>query len=228
MGESEAEQLVRLTDAQLRYGDVAWLEVGAGNGRNLRLQIEGLATNRRIRAVAIEPFYAGQSDEAIEWVRVRAEKYEADRRFDWVNVRHSAYYIVNLVAELTRISQWLSRDGSIALTHWSRDCILRRLHVATCGDDEQAATLGIEDLVCCLKATSKFDVSSVTISETALDVSAVLDNTTLAAALFRLTCRGRLRRDTTLDPANQITALLRRSPNNSSRRNGIVIVRPIK
>ena len=224
--ETEAEQLTQLADACMRRGSVAWLEVGAGDGRNLAFQLGVLGVGRAIRAVAVEPAHMHPAPiEGVEWVSCRIEDYRPDRPFDWIGIRHSAYYITDPVGEIARLTRSLTAGGTLALTHWGGDCILRRLHVAMCGDTGEAAVLGVEDLSQELAAVSDLDVSPTIETCTVLDVSKVLADPTIAAALAKLACRGRQRLRPGSDPATEATDIIDQLPNSGARRNGIVLVR---
>jgi hypothetical protein len=105
-----------------------------------------LSARRTFRVVALEPAATEVRIDDAKWINLRVEEYHPDIKFDWINVRHSAYYMDDPVAEMGRLTTLLHCGGSIALTHWSRDCVLHRLHVAICGDQGDAGTSGIEDI----------------------------------------------------------------------------------
>lgn len=101
---------------------MSWLEVGAGDGANLKFQLNRLAIGRTIDVVAIEPAAIKPlSLQNVEWITAHVEAYSTDRRFDWINVRHSTYYLSDPIVELTRLGTMLVPGGALALTHWSHD-----------------------------------------------------------------------------------------------------------
>jgi hypothetical protein len=224
MGQTEAEECVRLTDGILRRGAVDWLEIGAGDGANLSFQLAYLASGRDIRAVALEPSSAQGAVPGVLWLRAGAEHYRPDTLFDWISVRHSAYYIPDPVTEIARLAGALSPVGAIALTHWSNDCVLRRLHLALCGDLAECATAGIQQLASALTRDHSLIASSLTVFDSELDVNRVLADALLAEALARLASRGRpLAGDRSELPRRVADALI--GAPSTSRRNGIVFLR---
>jgi hypothetical protein len=177
---------------------------------------------------ALEPSFADQPEESIRWLQLKVEDYCPDRRFHWINVRHSAYYFRNVISEIARLAESLSPGGMIAITHWASDCILRRLHLEICGHQSREATAGIEDLARRLTESYGLNVSPVTMTETALDVKRASEDATVAAALSRLACRGTPRQHKELDAATEIASLLYRLRNNDRRRNGIMFVHAVR
>lgn len=226
-GSTEAEHLVKFTDRHLRHGDVDWLEIGAGDGRNLAYQLSRLSTHRTFRVVALEP---AAGDPAwfhrIEWLRLRAEDYHADRWFHWINMRHSAYYLQDPVSEIVRLVGMLHHEGALALTHWSRECILRRLHAAICGEHSDLATAGVEDLSIALAEHPRLLVSEVLLLDTELCTEQVVGDPVVGEALHDLVCRGRVPLARSgIDRACTVARALRDIPNATVRRNGLVIIR---
>lgn len=158
-GSTEAKELVSVTNRRLREGHIDWLEVGAGDGRNLRYLMSELSARRTFRVVALEPAATEVMIDDATWLNLRVEEYHPGIKFDWINVRHSAYYMDDPVAELGRLTTLLHFGGSVALTHWSRDCVLHRLHVAICGDQGGARVSGIEDIAQQLSEMGGLDLS---------------------------------------------------------------------
>lgn len=226
-GTTEAIELTALTDTELRKGRVSWLEVGAGDGGNLGFQLDRLTTGRAIDAIVIEPAAVTPlSRQDVEWRTVRVEDYAAERRFDWINVRHSAYYLSDTIRELTRLAGMLAEGGALALTHWSRDCILHRIHRQVCGEPGPMSCAGIEDIAAQLGRDPSLTVSAPVFHESHLDVDRILSDRSLRDALLDLTRRGRpaLRWPSGGDP-DVMSSLLRTMPLPGVRRNGIVLVR---
>lgn len=226
-GTSEAVNLAEFTDALLRKGQVSWLEVGAGDGVNLRFQLDCLAVGRAIDTVAIEPAAvtpSGRHD--IEWIKVRVEDYSTDRRFDWINVRHSAYYLRDLIRELARLAGMLKEGGGLALTHWSRSCVLHRIHRHVCGDPGATSCAGIEIIAAQLDLDPHLEVSAPVFHESRLDVDRLLGDRSLRDALLNLARRGRpvLSGVVDYDP-DILSSLLRAIPSPNVRRNGLILVR---
>lgn len=220
---SEASSLVDITERHLHSGQVDWLEVGAGDGRNLQFQIDCLRSGRALSVTALEPGPAPTvRPDAVEWIRCRSEDYRPDRTFDWISVRHSAYYFENPVAEIKRLADALSRGGIIALTHWSERCILHRLHVALCGEVEGPACKGLELFADDLSGVEQLHLS---FHETNLNVSLVLADPPLARALFFLACRGRPPLpDAAAEPEAAVARYLGELTEAGIRRNGILLL----
>ena len=222
-GTSEAEELVGLADAALKMGDVSWLEVGAGNGANLAFLLDQLAVDRTIDAIAVEPAaFCPPARPDIRWITGRIEDYTTSRTHDWVNVRHSAYYIRDAVSELQRLTRMLAPGGTVALIHWSQDCVLRRVHQLLVADPGDPPCAGVEDLVKWLREDAQLTVSDPIFYETRLDVALVPADRATRDSLRQLLLRGRPERRG-VDP-DALSHLLRTMPEPNVRRNGIVFV----
>ncbi len=219
--------LVELTANHLPLGRIEWLEVGAGDGRNLQFQLEKLSPGRTLIVTALEPaaIRPAMSSE-INWLTTKSEDYQNDRPFDWISVRHSAYYIAEPAAELARLVNMLGDGGALALTHWSSNCILRRLHVALCGDRSNVACDGVEKIAALLHRDRRIEVAALSFHDTELDVDRVLADPDLGGALYELARRGHAAdQAAAADPFGTIARLLRGLPNPRQRRNGILILR---
>lgn len=224
---SEAEQLFCLTDEALQAGDIDWLEVGAGNGRHLLAQLNRLSPARYVNVVAIEPAADAPLVLAhVDWRRTRIEDYQPERRFDWINIRHSLYYFKDPVAEIVRLSSFLSSTGAIAITHWADDCVLHRLHLAITGCRSGLAGAGVDAIAAELTSNASLTFSPVQTHKTSLLVAGVRHDPALAAALYDLARRGM---PATLpvgtDPGDFITDELRRIDSPDIRINGFLLIR---
>lgn len=223
---TEAEAMLRIVDRFLRQGDIEWLEVGAGDGRDLSRSLRRLSAGRRIRATALEPSPTSPMTSAdVQWRRMRVEDYALDQNFDWVSMRHCAYYLTDPLAQIERLTAALSVHGVLALTHWSRDCVLQRLHRDIAGDNENRATAGIEELAAALRSKG-LDVDGPELHPTSIDVEEVIARPELAAALFELArrdCPSRLPAGT--DPAAFVAGAFRHLPDARVRVNGVLLVR---
>lgn len=230
-GTTEARRLAALTDSYLCQGAVNWLEIGAGDGRNLRFLLAELAAGRRFTVTALEPAGVATDLADVAWLRLRVEDYQPDLIFDWMNLRHSAYYMVDPVGEIARLSSALIPDGAIALTHWSRDCVLSRLHAAICGPPSDQATAGIEDMVLALGEIPGLTIGTTECVETALHAELVERDASVAEALYELARRAKpsiLPSDAQRDRAATIRTLLRALPNPTKRLNGVAIIQRAK
>jgi SAM-dependent methyltransferase len=225
-GTSEAGDLTELTDAVLQKGQVSWLEVGAGDGANLGFQLDRLVIGRAIDVVAIEPAAVKPSDRRnVKWIRARVEDYATERSFDWINVRHSAYYLDDPIGELTRLAHMLAADGTLALTHWSRDCVLRRIHRHVSAASDSIACAGIEDIAAHLGRNPGLAVSTPVFHDSHLDVDRLLSDRSLRDALLDLVRRGRPKPSgVSDDDSDVLSSLLRTISLPKVRRNGIVLV----
>lgn len=224
-GSTEAAELASITNRSLREGDIDWLEVGAGDGRNLRYLMSELSAGRKFRVVALEPAAPAGRIDGATWLNLRVEDYHPVSKFDWMNVRHSAYYMDDPVAEMGRMSSWLRHDGSIVLTHWSRDCVLHRLHTAICGDQVDGPTSGIEDIAQRLKMVGGLNVSEVVGMETALNIAHVAKDDEVASALYELARRGREPLDLVANRAERLRDILGAMPDPARRLNGLTMIR---
>jgi hypothetical protein len=226
-GTSEAERALALTDAALIRGNVTWLEVGAGDGRHLAFQLERLSSGRRISAIALEPspHCVVSTVPNIIWVRQDIESFQPDCLFDWINLRHSLYYIDDPIRQIERLVGFLKVGGALALTHWASACALYRLHRVICGEPG-VATSSIETLAEHLGRFSGAVVSPIEYGDSRLDVNQVASDAHIAEALFELARRGC---DSGLaagtDPITFTVETLRTMPNAESRWNGMLIVR---
>jgi hypothetical protein len=220
--------LVDIAGKLLPKGHVYWLEVGAGDGRNLQFQLSILAANRTLHATAIEPAdFQPPIAFPFEWVSSRVEDFESDRRFHWISVRHSAYYLDDPISEIRRLVGMLDGSGVLALTHWSRDCILRRLHVALCDNQGATGCEGIEDIAEFFRQDPRIEVAGLSFHDTDLDVIRVLTDAGLRHALYELACRGSPATvSAAADPSGTVERLLRSLPNSGRRQNGILLLRP--
>jgi SAM-dependent methyltransferase len=221
-GTSEAVEVAELTDAALRKGEVSWLEVGAGDGENLQFQLNFLGLGRTINVVAVEPAAVEPlARQNVDWIRARIEDYATHRKFDWINVRHSAYYFSDPLPELKRLMGMLTTGGALALTHWSRDCVLYRIHQTVSGDGAIACA-GIEDFVAHLTGNPDLVVSAPVFYNSRLDVGCLLRDRSLRDALLDLALRGR----SPLGGEDDVLlSLLQTIPSPDVRRNGIVLLR---
>ena len=223
---SEAEDLLELTDLHLKSGSVDWLEVGAGNGRHLLSQIQRLSTVRKLCVVAIEPeVNAPPTATGVNWLKSRLEDYQPDRQYDWINIRHSAYYIDDLVTQIRRISASLSETGMIALTHWSWRCVLRRLHLQICGRRDDFSVACVEDLGTIFSDKTDLDVVACEQRATNLLVHELVSDPTVALALYNLARRGRPPRCPSHDPLEFIQRWARDLPPGLRRQNGVLLMR---
>lgn len=224
----EAEWLTELTNQALPLGSVNWLEVGAGDGRHLIQQLERLSSGRQIRAVALEPSNSANPPALppIRWLRARVEDYVPDCQFDWINMRHSAYYITDALGQIDRLSACLADHGSIAVTHWSRDCVLYRLHVAITGTTPEGAAAGIEDLAAALAATGRLLISTIKYHDAELLVERMAADATIGAAVFELARRARVSAlPAGTDRVAFATEVIRAASCARVRRNGVVLIR---
>jgi hypothetical protein len=225
---TEAERLLEITERALHLGKVDWLEIGAGDGRHLAHQLERLSAKRKIRIVALEPspYASPDSPRAFTWLSRRVEDYNPDRQFSWVNMRHSAYYLTDPVGQIQRVSTWLSNRGAIALTHWSRNCVLHRLHCKIYGLAPDAGCIAIEDLAAALASDPRLIISDIDYSDTKLLIEKVAGDQKIASAVFELARRGRRSRvpDGT-NKADFIVQALHTLPDAAKRRNGIIVVK---
>lgn len=224
---SEALDLVQLTNTHLRTGTARWLEVGAGDGRNLQFQVDRLAKNRRIVVTALEPAEPPLAVvEVHEWLSIKAEDFWTSDRFDWINVRHSGYYLHDPLSEIIRLIGMLTNDGVLALTHWSQHCVLHRLHLELCGGIGSAGCAGIEQLAACLSADARVEQISLSVHDSNLDVPRVLRDEHLSKAIFSLALRGNpARASLASDQPAAIAQLLMKFRDPSVRRNGILLLR---
>ena len=223
---TEAEGLFKLTDRHLRPGSVDWLEVGAGDGRHLLLQMQRLSTFRNLCVVAIEPeATASPTAIGVSWLKSRLEDYQPDRQFDWINMRHSGYYIHDLAAQIRRISGSLSAAGMIALTHWSRGCVLRRLHLDICGQRDDLSVACVEELGATLSDKTDLNVLAFEQRKTDLLVHKVVADPTVAVALYNLARRGRPPHYPSHDPVEFIRKWARNLPSGSRRQNSVLLMR---
>ena len=224
---TEAEALDRFTELNMPEGDLDWLEVGAGDGRNLERQLRRHSHGRRIRTVALEPMADAPAALArVEWRRQPLEEYAPDRSFDWINLRHSAYYVRDALAEVARIACCLRGGGALALTHWSRRCSLYRLHRAIVGASGGLATAAIEDVAAELTKDPRLVVGAVETHDTELLVDDVASDPSLAPAVFHLSRRGMPSLlPTGTDPAAFVSQTLRSWPDARVRSNGLLLIR---
>jgi len=223
-GSTEADQVCTLVDEFLPRGAIDWLEVGAGDGRHLQHSVRTLSNGRTFRVVAVEPAPIGAVPKDVEWLSVPVENYVPDRRFGWVNMRHSAYYMADPVREITRLANAISGTGAVALTHWSRRCILYRLHVAICGEPQTIGCHGVEGIRTALASLPGLELSPIHLFETHLSVDRLSRDPALGAAIYELARRGR----TALsgrDPPNKVTDLLAALDRPNVRVNGLLFVR---
>lgn len=223
-GSSEADQVCALVEECLPRGAIDWLEIGAGDGRNLLYSVNTLSKGRTIRVVALEPAAVGKVPDAVEWLQVPAENYVPDRNFDWVNIRHSAYYMVDPVREITRFVQALKEAGRVALVHWSRQCILHRLHVAICGEPQVIACDGVEGIAAALAIVPGLELSPVHLFESRLNLDRLSEDAALCAAIYELARRGRT---AVIDDgaSKGVVDLLAKLGRPSVRVNGLLLVR---
>lgn len=230
-GTTEAQRLATIADSYLGKGTISWLEIGAGDGRNLRFLLAELAAGRRFKVTALEPAGVETDLADVAWLQSRVEDYQPDTVFDWMNLRHSAYYIVDPISEIARLSSALKFDGAIALTHWSRDCVLSRLHAAICGPPSDQATAGIEDVVFSLGKIPGLAIGTVECVETALHGDLIDRDAAVAEALYELARRRKpsiLPSDAQRNRAATIRTLLRALHNPMKRLNGVAIIRRVR
>jgi SAM-dependent methyltransferase len=152
-GQSERAALASELDQILAKGKtVNWLEVGVGDGENLRYLLDTLDDGRQFAVTAIDPSPLAtrriSSRPPVEVLSVKVESFRPTRRYDCINARQSAYYFEDPANTMLTLAGWLSRDGVLAATLWSQDCILYRLNRAisraVCPQD---AGLRAEDLI---------------------------------------------------------------------------------
>jgi SAM-dependent methyltransferase len=128
-----------------------WLEVGVGDGANLRFLLDTLGHRRQFAVTAIDPSPLAIKQintHKIEILHVGVETFVPDKYYDCINARQSAYYFGNPASDVLSLAGWLTPDGLLAVTIWSEDCILYRLNRAiarAAGCNE--AGLRAEDLI---------------------------------------------------------------------------------
>lgn len=225
---SDAIELVEEIAHYLKHGDVRWLEVGAGDGWNLRWILSKLRGSRGIQAVALEPASGLPYPqlEGVEWLCVPVEKYAPEKRFDWVNIRHSAYYFSDTAAEINRVADMLDDRGGISVTHWSRDCVLYRLHEAICNDSGICPVDAFEELMDKLATIGRLEIARTRLVANQLDREWLRHDLKTASALYNLALRGRpARRKPHAERAGFVIEFLDCLPDNIGRLNGISILR---
>jgi hypothetical protein len=223
---TEAEDLFQITNRHLKLGRVRWLEVGAGDGRHLDFQVQRLSSSREMRVVALEPESAAPPmSTGIIWLKRRLEDYRPDRHFDWINMRHSGYYVRDLVSQIGRISDSLSVEGALAITHWARSCILRQLHIKICGELDDIPVASIEELAAVLAKDSNLTIATFEQRDTDFLVDEVAASPAVANALYDLARRGRPPLHPVFDPVELISDCLGSLPSEIRRHNGVVLIR---
>lgn len=223
--ESEARDLGALVDRHLAAGDICWLEVGAGDGKNLDRLVNGLSTSRRIKAVAVEPV----SDTMLQipgvtWVKSRVEDFKPAKEFDWINVRQSAYYFADIFGEVHRLVGWLSRSGGISITHWTGQCALYQLHRHICERTGNPPCPTFEDIRKGIEQGA-IQVLEAQSFHCPLDLAVLAAHDTVALAVYYLALRGRPDPHLTdRDRISHTLSVFERIPQ-ATRANGILIGR---
>lgn len=192
---SERDMLLRLIDGVLPRRDVSWLEVGAGDGNNLKFLLERLCKDRRIEALAVDPDVGFSSIETERFV-IRAQKARIEdvatsqEVFDFIHVRHSAYYFQEPDALLRRLFEALKPTGAMCLTIWSERCILYKLHGAVRAATDQRSE-NILTAARIIEIARAFGCSvCVHGSESAYNTEAFSQAREVALSLVRLAARG--------------------------------------
>lgn len=198
--DSEAERIANLLASLVPVGEVHWLEVGAGDGRHLEWLLSKLRGGRQFSTTAIEPARERPPvmiDGILNWLRIRVEDYDSTSRFDWINVRHSAYYFEDVMQRLEALTCLLSKGGLLSITHWSKDCTLFQLHREICGSIAEALCPTFEEIVDYLSAINYLEVVDQSRFSSELRQMEAVDPP-VASALYMLARRDR--------PVNIVTA----------------------
>jgi len=229
-GTTEHDHLVRAVRGVLPPGPIRWLDVGAGDGHNLIALIQALKRGATFHVTAVEPasnVRASSPDVPLSWICARIEEVDLALPFDWVNVRHSAYYFRRPLEELARLTDALCSGGGLSLTHWSRDCVLYRIHRAALDGSPAATCPPFEEIVEAAARPRSLELVSAEVCATLLDVDALHADEGLSAALYDLALRGRVvtKRNSMTERAAFVRDLLRADPNPTRRVNGIAVLR---
>lgn len=207
---------------------VEWLEVGVGDGKNLTYLLDSVGGSRRLVVTAVDPSPLAvkrvDSPYPVEVVPVGIESFFPGKRYDCINARQSAYYFQDPSNTALTLAGWLSPNGVLAVTLWSRDCVLYRLNGAIARATGQAiGGLCAEDLIRSLSAEEfeiechREDCGSLDIERLRLDRSA-----------FQAICALAARKISTIAlTEHQFAELLAglEGPNRAERSNEILFVR---
>jgi SAM-dependent methyltransferase len=191
--ESERAALASTLDAHLPRGNLKWLDVGVGNGANLIYLLRELEKERRFKVVAIDPQVSPAADAFAGWPvsfhRTKLEDFDLKGPYDCINVRQSCYYLDRPADSIVRLADTLSAAGTMAITLWAPNCILRGLHriIAEAVDTADPAVMA-DDLLRALPE-KKFQVLARRQESAILDVDLVQHDGGVAAALVGLAAR---------------------------------------
>jgi SAM-dependent methyltransferase len=225
---SEAEQLANEIDRLLPSGDICWLEVGAGDGRNLAWLLTRLRADRRFAVTALEPASDRprlRMEADLEWLRLPVEQYKPVQPLDWINVRHSAYYLRRPIEEIARLGRALAPTGGMSITHWSESCVLFALHRKICGREGTVPRPSFEDLAVQLAGRPELEIISATTFATEFIRTKVHTEAGVAAALYDLVRRDQPSTIRSDRRAAFIQAAVEDVPASCCRVNGVLVIR---
>ena len=79
---------------------ITWLDVGIGDGDSLRRILDEIDSEHIIEVTGVDPILENSNAASeifphAELIASEFEKYETDKKFDFVNVRQSLYYLEN-------------------------------------------------------------------------------------------------------------------------------------
>lgn len=142
----------RLSDS-LTLGSIRWLEVGVGDGQNLKYLLQALGGRRIFDVFAIDPHPtcspAVMEGVSITLQSVRLEDFRLAGPYDCINARQSCYYFDEPERSVLKLACNLSERGILAVTVWTKKCALFELH------SEIARSLGQKSEVVCAESIAE-------------------------------------------------------------------------
>ena len=225
---SELPVLVAMVQKHLPHVPAGWLDVGSGTGMSLRTLIKSLPSGSVGRVTAVDP--EADPHFQIDGVHTKVlciaiEQTPHAVKFDWVNCRHSLYYVDLPSCGLGRLVELLAKHGCLSITMWSRSCILYRLHVEARTALGKSASYTVEDLHM-LAAAMGLTIVEYRRTIMPLRTDIVTTRPTVATALFDLCLREK--NSVGLPPPGERAALMRdflSRHGDHTRVNGILILR---
>jgi trans-aconitate methyltransferase len=132
-GEADRDKLAELLLAHRPAGNLRWLEVGVGDGQNLKYLVDKVCKNVDLTVTAIDPQITVDKefiDPRFVPIKSSFQTFSPNNQYDLINARHSIYYFGDDHEQIARLPAILASNGCLAITAWTEECVLFALHKA--------------------------------------------------------------------------------------------------
>lgn len=191
-GDSERDLLSGLIRDLITEQHKSWLEVGAGDGTNLKFNLEGIPHKSAITITALDPDLRIKSDidgVVVEPQKCTIEEFTPREKFDFINIRHSAYYFDKPRHQLILLNELMSSHGLMAVTLWTEDCCLFDLHKIIAREVSAAPSDLVAEAVQSDLIANGLRLCAARVAYGELDMTQMRSSETVADAIINLASR---------------------------------------